>query len=117
MTKINDMTSPDLSILANKWCKMNNLNTTEEKIEYVIEGTVQGEVFLAWVSAHLDLVEIHSLKCDDVETIKNHYDELMKLAIEKCPNFNKALINFSSWVIDNKDILGEIMSRIHTMKE
>ena len=105
MTKINDLPCSTLVITALKWCKDNNLITTEDKINRVIEGTTQGDVFLSWVSAHLDLVEIHTIKNNS--DLKNTYDELTEVAIQKCPNYNQALVKFCNWVSENKDTLAE----------
>lgn len=105
MTNLNDLPCSTLGIKAIQWCNKNNLITTEDKINRVIEGTTQGDVFLSWVSAHLDLVEIHTI--ENNSDLKNTYDELTKVAIEKCPNYNQALVKFCNWTSENKNILAE----------
>ena len=105
MQSLNDLPCTTLVIKAIQWCNKNNLITTEDKIKRVIEGTTQGDVFLSWVSAHLDLVEIHTIESNS--DLKNTYDELTEEAIRKCPNYNQALIKFCNWVFENKDTLAE----------
>ena len=46
MQSLNDLPCTTLVIKAIQWCNKNNLITTEDKINRVIEGTTQGDVFL-----------------------------------------------------------------------
>ena len=100
MVKIKDATDEELRGIAHGWNKTQipPITNIGMSMNYIVEGTQQGGVFLSWVSSYYELMTRTDIP--DIPLDKRHdFAVLMtETAKEKCPNFINIITRFESWV-------------------